>query len=471
MKYFFLIIFAGCISSCKKFKDDYLDVKNDTRTTVPTTIADFQAILDDGLYTNGRDGAFNAQMSNMMGLLAGDEVYLKQQTLYDVSFSLHYFHRNVHLWEDAIYLPDHDLTNDDWFTGYKRIFFSNLVLSGLAGIKPAGSEMQAWENAKGSALFYRSYALYELAQQYCKAYDPATAEKDPGLILRQEYDVTVTYPRTNLARAYEMMLNDLQESIPLLPDRPMIVLRPSKAAAYAILARIHQIMGNHAQAGVYAGKALEIWPSLLDFNNVQKAGTYTFKNDLAKSNPEVIFYAYTGTGLYSASRMNIDSNLLLKYEPADLRRNLYYATRPAGNIYFIGSYYGGSTFFTGLAADELYLIRAESYARENDVANAMKDLNYLLQHRYDKDQFNPKAAADKDEALRMILEERRKELFLRGTRWIDLRRLNKEPGFETPLVKFDQLGKRIEVPPASPKYVFPIPSAEIDISGIPQNPR
>jgi hypothetical protein len=64
--------------------------------------------------------------------------------------------------------------------------------------------------------------------------------------------------------------------------------------------------------------------------------------------------------------------------------------------------------------DELYLIAAESYARTNDIAHAMDMLNSLLITRWKTGTFVPFSASTKEEALQIIKEERRKELFQRN---------------------------------------------------------
>src|SRR5690606_30895101 len=111
----------------------------------------------------------------------------------------------------------------------------------------------------------------------------------------------------------------------------------------------------------------------------------------------------------------------------DLRKTLYFQKNGDDSYSFKGSYDGSAAFFIGLATDELYLIRAECSARSGNVADAMKDLNHLLEMRIKKDVFVPLLASNSESALDIILLERKKELLFRGTRWSDLRRLNNDP--------------------------------------------
>ena len=118
----------------------------------------------------------------------------------------------------------------------------------------------------------------------------------------------------------------------------------------------------------------------------------------------------------------------------------------------------------------MYLNRAESYARTGKVANGLKDLNSLLLNRWNKNKtYVPLTAMNTEEAISLILRERRKELLMRGLRWLDLKRLNKM-GANITLER--ELGNnRFTLLPNDNRYALAIPEYVIQLSGIPQNPR
>jgi hypothetical protein len=118
----------------------------------------------------------------------------------------------------------------------------------------------------------------------------------------------------------------------------------------------------------------------------------------------------------------------------------------------------------------MYLVKAECLARGGNTAAAMDTLNVLLVKRYDKDSFVPQTATDAEDALRKILIERKKELVGRGLRWLDLRRLNRDPRFAVTLQRLRN-GTLVTLPPGDPRYTFPIPEQETENSGLEQNPR
>jgi hypothetical protein len=145
-------------------------------------------------------------------------------------------------------------------------------------------------------------------------------------------------------------------------------------------------------------------------------------------------------------------------------------TGSPSNFTIKGSYGGNSIRFTGLATDEIYLIRAECHARKGDAISAMKDLNALLEKRWKSTDWVPFTAGNANDALNKILIERRKELCFRGIRWNDLRRLNMDPQFSMTLQRTIN-SQTYTLPSNDPKYVLPIPIGVILLNNIEQNPR
>jgi hypothetical protein len=166
--------------------------------------------------------------------------------------------------------------------------------------------------------------------------------------------------------------------------------------------------------------------------------------------------------------LTIDTILLKSYAENDLRKQAYFGKRNDTDA-FIGSYTGVPLWFTGLAVDELYLIKAESACRLHQLPISLEALNQLLISRYDLT-FETIEIADQKLLLERILEERRKELFFRGLRWSDLKRLNREPEFAK-VLKRKVNGEEYELPPNSNLYVLPIPYKSILQSGLEDNPR
>src|SRR5690606_32083569 len=105
----------------------------------------------------------------------------------------------------------------------------------------------------------------------------------------------------------------------------------------------------------------------------------------------------------------VNADLYASYDDNDLRK-IVFVNNDWGVPIFKGWYTGSSRLFSGIATDEVYLTRAECYARLGDKQKALADLNTLLEKRWVTGTFTPLAANTAEEALQMILTERRKEL-------------------------------------------------------------
>lgn len=208
----------------------------------------------------------------------------------------------------------------------------------------------------------------------------------------------------------------------------------------------------------------------MDFNLINLEQDYSFKNDYGQTNSEVLLFNWVYAAITAESSVNFDTELLSLYRPADLRKNVYFKKAKDERIIFKGTYSPVFGYFTGLATNELWLIRAESAVRTGRIQDAESSLNHLLEHRYKKGSFISYTFKDTREALETILIERRKELFMRGTRWEDLKRLNKEPEFATTLVREIE-GVKYDLPPNDPRWVWPIPDNEVELNHLEQNLR
>jgi len=445
---FLLFVLLGCAP-------DYLDVKPNKALVVPNQLHHFQALLD----------AASVAMNQGPGiqLTATDEFYYPEENIQDLPS----VERNSYMWAENIFEGQGAY---DWEYPYKAIFNANIVLDGLAKIKPGPSSQQEWDHIYGSALFYRAFSLYNLAEVFAAPYDQATAAQLPGIPVRLSMDVNEIAGRGTLKQTYDRIISDLTEAEKLLAPKVSYINRPSGAAVKALLARIYLSMHRYDKAFEMSSAFLRIYDQLLDYNSLDTTTYVPFPEPFLRTNPEVIYYyLVTPYSLTSSPLTNVDTLIYRSYQPDDLRKSCFFVSRGNHVFSFRGSYSGESTLFSGLLTDEIYLIRAECYARSKMTAQALSDLNTLLKARFKKGSFVALQATDQT-ILDLVLTERRKELFARGLRWSDLRRLNKETEHAVTLTRIVK-GSRHNLPPNHNRYVFPIPDDEISLSGIDQNPR
>lgn len=433
-------VFLFC--SCEK----YLDVKPDKNLLVVSTYVDLQALLDNP----------NRNKHMLTQEVFADNYYLAPETW--ASFT-NVTDRNSHIWENV------EMDDIGWSLFYSHVYNANVVLEELPKIKPENAIVK--NNLEGTALFMRAYAFYELLQIFAKPYDRQMASHDLGIPLRLVPDINTIYPRSSLEESYRQVIDDYKNAIRLLPEQTNYPTRPNKAAAYAALARTYLTMKNYDQSALYADSSLLSRDKLLDYNDLNLMQT----NPIPRFNVEVLFQTSNLAVPLLAANLRVSPELYKEYKQGDLRKSAFFVNNVKGFYGFRGSYHqSNSTLFSGLAVDEVYLIRAEASLRTGKSSSALADLNFLLRHRWDKNSFVPKSFIDNQELLGVILQERRKELAFRGLRWTDLRRLNGDPEFAKSIER-NVNGVVYRLEPNSTKYIALIPYVAIKYSGIEQNTR
>jgi len=434
-------------SSCKKF----LDQKPDQKLAVPSTLYDLQTLLDNYSVL---------PLDPASDEVSADNYYLTTTTWQSLSLETD---RRMYTWEkDNIFQP----VSGDWVTVYRKIYYYNTVLDYLQKIPVTTSNAAEWNHIKGQALMLRAKSFLQAAVIWSLAYDPATAAADLGIPLKLKADLNEVSVRSSVEQTYEQVIGDLKASVPLLPPKAIHVVRASRSAAYAFLARTYLAMRDYANAGRYADSCLQISNTLLNYNTLSTTATYPF----SQYNTEVLFQSAQLPPILANTRAKIDSALYASYAANDCRKTIFFKANTDGTWGFKGSYDGsGGGLHTGIATDEVYLMRAECFARAGNTAAALTDLNTLLQMRMKTGTFIPVTAGSPGQALFIILQERRKELLMRCTRWMDIKRLNKEgAGITLKRIVNNQV---YTLPPNDLRYALAIPEYIIDITGMPQNPR
>jgi hypothetical protein len=282
------------------------------------------------------------------------------------------------------------------------------------------------------------------------------------MALKLTSDFNAPTIRANLEETYAQIITDLKNAMVLLPDLPVHVLRPSKSSCYALLARTYLSMRSYDSCLKYADLSLKIKSDLINYNSVASGNTYPF----SRFNEEDLFDNIASRpNYYTFFYGQIDTTLYDSYAENDLRKVLFFKQNSVG-YYFTGSY-AGYYMYIGLATDEVYLMRAESYARLGNKDAALSDLNTLLETRWLNGTYVPFEASTSEDALGIILKERRKELVFSNLRWMDIKRLNKE-GANISLTRIIN-GNTYTLPPNDNRFALALPSDIIKMTGMPQN--
>jgi starch-binding outer membrane protein, SusD/RagB family len=450
-----IIVLLGwlTVSSCKK----YLDTKPDLSLATVTTLPAAQSLLD-------ADIMYEVDVS--AGEASADNFYLSYNDYQSLLSASYYYSSAVqYTWNKTGLF---DKGGNDWSNCYdSHIYRCNTALAALNGISRSQDPVN-WDNIKGMALFYRARNYLHMAYVWIQAYDVTSSKKDLGLPLRLDPDFNEKSVRSTVGQTYDQIISDLKTAVPLLPVTALQQVRPSRPGAYALLAETYLAMRDYKNAGLYADSCLQLYNKLVDFNNtavINPSAPYP----VPRFNDEVLVESVMGVpGSLQVEYCKIDSDLYKSYNINDLRKTVFFNKNSDGSYAFKGSYDQSTQLFTGLATDEMYLTRAEAYARAGDIADAMTDLNTLLVKRFKTGTFVAHTAANSNDALQQVLTERRKELLMRGLRWPDIKRLNKD-GANLTLTRVLN-GQSYTLPPNDLRYALELPEDIIAISGMPQNP-
>lgn len=461
IKYILLIVCVLTATACQK----YVDIKKSGSQSFIETTKDCQLILDNY-------DLFNINYP-IDGEIAADDYYLDDNRYNSDAITLE--DKALYTWQpNAI-----RAASTQWVASYNKIYHCNLVLEALEKIKDT-DQPAVINNLQGSALFLRAYALWPLAQVYIKPYGAATMQ-EPGLPIHKRSDINDVPGRGTVKETYDAIVDDLTRAAGLLNNTSSISSRPNKAAALAMLARVYLSMEDYPNALSTADAALKLKSGLLDYNTLE-LGSY---NPFPRFNKEVIFHSVIDyqnsvleVGFGDENKALIDPVIISAYQNDDLRKQLLVKENldvpvPSGTYRFVGNYegaVGSSALFNGLAVDELYLVRAECYARAGQTANAVNDMNTLLATRWSTGTYPGFTVSNATDALQKILLERRKELLMRGLRWTDLRRLNKDIRFAKNLSRTVN-GTVYSLPANDARYTLLIPQEVITNSKLAQNIR
>lgn len=452
------------MASCEK----YLAVNAQSNYVYISTVNDCQLLLDN--YNSLNTEAPADQM------VSSDEYYVTDASLLTLASQPQEV--TFYRWDSNAIRPVNSGTTD-WNAVYRKVYVANLALENINKLKKDNNSAELM-NVEGQALFHRAFNFWQAAQLYAKPYQKTTAGQEPGVPVRLTPDINETISRGTLQQTYDQIIADLQKAVELLPDTASIVTRPSKAAAYGMLARVYLTMADYPSALQNATFALAINSRLLDYNQLSTTSTTPF----TRFNKEVLFHVTSRSsssilspGSPSNSTAKIAPDLIDSYAFNDLRKKILFKinTVDAGTYAFTGNYeqVTGTSFFTGIAVDEVYLTRAECYARVGNAGAAMDDMNALLKTRFvntPTEPYVPATALSTADALSQVLTERKKELVMRGLRWNDLRRLNLDPGTAVTLTRTVN-GAIYTLPPNDLRYTLLIPTEVIAAGNVSQNLR
>ncbi|MCT4647495.1 MAG: RagB/SusD family nutrient uptake outer membrane protein [Carboxylicivirga sp.] len=419
-----LALFVGC-------SDDYLDVLPKGQA-IPENTDQLAEMLNVTADFNGHGGAFNHVTDQVWG----------------ASFLMDGIQIAKYTWADY---PYDEVTDDPhWNALYQCIGIANFVLENIDTATP-GNEYDAAET-KSRALFARANAYFVLVNSYAKHYNASTAVSDLGVPILLNFDMQNQEPRATVKQVYDQIFADLEACLDDLPDEVPIRTFQSKAAVYALKARIYLYQQDYDKAATYARQTLDEYSFLYNLNEVEQNHPVLPIAGLRGYNPNGYTSQESVYGMASSEGAHIfyDNDAYNEYADNDFRKK-YFAQDPTmigmppvGHFYIVNMGYSADA---ALSVPEAILNYCEALMKKSspDAATALEYLNTLRANRYETG-----ATFDDSDVLASVMKERKLELRYSAMRWWDMKRLG-----VTVVREFE--GETFTLTPESPNYVFAIP--------------
>jgi hypothetical protein len=473
------IIFVGIclqllISSCKKF----VEIDPSTTTVVTSNVFDKNSTATAAqLAIYAKMQSFPFQIDWTTGL-SSDEI--KNHSTSSTT--------SINLYSNKLNAVNDAGNIGIWSPAYNFIYQANALSEALAN-SPGVTE-SAKNQLIGEADFVRAYWNFYLVNLY----------GDVPLVTSADYTINAGLIRTPKDQIYQQIVTDLVNAQNLLNtnfvDASDTVItservRPTKGAATALLARVYLYTGEWAKAAAQAtavinNTSLFSLPTKLDsvfLKNNKEAILQLMVNSNTKYTTEGSNFILTTNPVTTAgSTVNvISAQLLNSFEAGDARKAKWIGTytsttTPITTYYFSNKYKANSAtiaanaslanseYSTLLRLAEQYLIRAEARAMQNQLSDAVADLN-IIRNRAGLP--NYPGIMDQPSVLAAIMHERQVELFTEGHRWLDLKRTNTVDAVMSTVAT--QKGSSWQ----SYQQLYPIPVTDVQNSAemIAQNPN
>jgi hypothetical protein len=414
------IILISIIPFISCNRDEFLDIQP-VGKIMPSKTKDFRLLLD--FYSNTSGGGVNPPFgdSYIIDELLSDDYNISDNLSKQFSKS----RINAYTWADDIFAPDQE--DSDWATLYGQIYTCNYIIEEV--MNSTGGTEQNKRQLLAEAKVHRAYAYFALVNLYGLQYNQATSSTDLAVPLRLGTELeNVNLARVSVKVLYDFILKETLDAINDLPDLPessSFKHRPSKSGVYGLLARMYLIMGDYTNAFDNADKSLLLSRALLNYNTLGIYFSTLLNMPFESRDDQEALWVKLGAP-YS---LKVSSPELYNlYEKEDLRKGNYL---PIDELYGIPGkdYVYAPPAVTGypqigISTPEMFLTRAECYARKGNVSLAIQDLNTLRKARIKTSSYRDLTASTPADALNLVKTERRKEMAFKGVRFFDLKRYN-----------------------------------------------
>jgi hypothetical protein len=343
-------------------------------------------------------------------------------------------------WEDDIFTEDENPSALG--IHLDKLYTMNKIIAEVMDSKGGSSAEK--KSILAEARVARAVIHFTLVNTYGKSYREATAATDLGFPILTQANLTQNhFERATVKEVYDFIIKEIKESIDDLPTMVTNRGRMTKGAANGYLGKVYVFMGRHADAVPYLEAAMtqlsnaSIPLHLIDYNTAfDPGGIYAISffgptEIMMQDNPETInLYPHNvgGQSYFLAPTYYVSPATLSEFGATDKRLNFYIdrnfspATPFPGNLK--RSYTRSSSNHFGISIPDLYLLLAESYARTDALTDARSTLQTFREHRMATADAAISSSMSKNDVIKLVIQERKKEYLGMGDRFQVIRRLH-----------------------------------------------
>lgn len=360
-----------------------------------------------------------------------------------------------------------------WNTRYSVINDMNRLLVAASSISPGATEEDTYNNILAQTYAFRALAHYELLLYY--GID-ITDDSALGVPYVDYVSADATPGRDTVGDVLAAIDSDLDQALALFPAGTNDINFATPDFVTFLRARIALETGDNPGAIGFCNQLIPNYPLaniseyLGMFNeDADKTEVVWNYDNVQGANAGInFFWNFSGQG----PKWEISRELFNLFEDDDIRKTVVLddASDLDDDRLVIGKYpINANTLaindYKAMRISELYLTRAEAYAKAGQFTLAAADVLAVQEARHvgtpDPIDFNNNLG----DAIDLIIQERRLELCFEGHRYIDIKRVRDITG--EGIIQSEDLGDcggayPCELPASAPEFILPIPQGEIN---------
>lgn len=365
--------------ACSDFlvEDPEQNVSNDVYFA---TIGDYRAGIA-GIYNQMQDADWYGRSLHMMSDVMSEDIKLNG--------SANRYYEFAEFTGQPV--SGHEYEIDLWIEVYEAINMANMLINST-GFEPSSSTQVEFNQIIGEAHVLRALAHFDLVKMYGQHYTFTGDASHPGVPIVLESDQAALPSRATVGQVYNQVISDFTTGLGMMTMARDGKYTFTKEAVQALLSRVYLYMEDFSNAIAMANAVIGSGKFSLTSGDA-----YTYQFEGAGASTESILevmnrsdddigsdalggmYRSSGYGDYLPSR-----DLLDMIHPDDNRWNMYVV-----DPNLLGAYAShrinkwptttNTDNIPVVRLSEVYLNRAEAYARSGNSSGAQDDLNLIRQ--------------------------------------------------------------------------------------------